>query len=121
MSYKSKVLEIGPMVAAFEEELLVVLFGPSAPDALREISVIHEHNGSEFEEDLIKEGTTLEIGNFKYTVKSVGSLANANFIELGHISVYFKSEMDDLLPGAIQVEPEVFPQIELGQEIKFYN
>ncbi|MBC8930687.1 PTS sorbitol transporter subunit IIA, partial [Escherichia coli] len=38
----SKIMEIGPLVPAFEEEKIVILFGPTATNELREISVIHE-------------------------------------------------------------------------------
>lgn len=119
MSFKTKVLEIGSMVPAFEEEMLVVLFGTNAPNELKDISVIHEPQ-SKFENDSIKEGTKLQMGGNTYTVSKVGSLANANFEELGHLSIYFK-DTDDLLPGAIQVEPGVFPQVEIGEEISFSN
>lgn len=37
----SKIMEIGPLVPAFEEEKIVILFGPTATNELREISVIH--------------------------------------------------------------------------------
>ncbi len=39
---KTKIVEIGSMVPAFEEERLIILFGPKATAELRDISVIHE-------------------------------------------------------------------------------
>ena len=39
---KTKIIEIGSMVPAFEEERLVILFGPSATAELKDICVIHE-------------------------------------------------------------------------------
>ena len=34
---KSKIIEVGSMVPAFEEERLIILFGPSATAELRDI------------------------------------------------------------------------------------
>lgn len=119
MEFKSKVLEIGSMVPAFEEEMLIVLFGTNAPNELKDISVIHEPESS-FVTDSIKEGTKIEMGGTTYTVTRVGSAANGNFEELGHLSIYFK-ETDELLPGAIEVEPSVFPSVEVDQTISFSN
>lgn len=119
MDFKTNVLEIGSMVPAFEEEMLIVLFGTNTPNELKDISVIHEPQ-SKFENDSIKEGTKLQMGGNTYTVTKVGSLANANFEELGHLSIYFK-DTDDLLPGAIQVEPSIFPNVEVDEIITFSN
>lgn len=119
MSYESKITEVGSMVPAFEEEMLIVLFGPNAPEGLREISVIHEAE-EDLQEGTIKPGSKMEMGGKVYNVLEVGSQAVANFEELGHVSIYFKTEMDELLPGAIKVEPEIFPEVDLGQTIKFY-
>lgn len=40
--YKTKIIEIGPIVEDFAEEFLLVLFGPQAMAELRDICVIHE-------------------------------------------------------------------------------
>lgn len=111
---KAKIVEIGPMVDQFESEMFFVLFGTSAPAELREISVIHEYTPSE-EGKYFQEGSTLTIGDTQYTVVEVGDAANANFHELGHVSVYLKEE--ELLPGAIRVEPNVFPKFTVGDVI----
>lgn len=120
MELTTKVLEIGELVSSFEEEMLLVLFGPKATDELKSISVIHEFE-QQPETDSLQVGTKIEIGENVYTITQVGSSANENFEELGHISIYFKSGTDDLLPGAVLAEPEVFPTIEQGDVIKFYN
>lgn len=119
MEFKTNVLEIGSMVPEFEEAMLVVLFGTSAPSELRDISIIHEPE-SDFELGFIKEGTKLTLGDTTYTVTKVGNTANESFEELGHLSVYF-TKTDDLLPGSIEVEPSVFPKINVGETIIFSN
>lgn len=115
----SNVLEIGELVSAFEEEMLLILFGPKATEELKSICVIHEFEGNP--DDTLKIGTKIEMGGQIYTVTKVGSAANQNFKELGHISIYFRTGENEILPGAIIAEPEIFPNIQIGETIKFIN
>ncbi|EOV1928094.1 PTS glucitol/sorbitol transporter subunit IIA [Listeria monocytogenes] len=113
----SKIMEIGPLVPAFEEEKIVILFGPTATNELREISVIHEFQ--DVPNNALTKGNTLLIGEQAYRIEEVGSDANKNLEELGHISVYFRSGQNEVLPGAIVVSPEIFPTITVGDSIQF--
>lgn len=115
---KTRITEIGPLVPEFKEENLLVLFGSSAPPELKDISVIHEVEGQA--ENAIVEGGTLEIGNNVYKIEKVGSLANSNFEELGHLSIYFQNDTsEELLPGAIIVTPGEYPEVEVNDCIIF--
>ncbi|EAC5222528.1 PTS sorbitol transporter subunit IIA [Listeria monocytogenes] len=113
----SKIMEIGPLVPAFEEEKIVILFGPTATNELREISVIHEFQ--DVPNNALTKGNTLLIGEQEYIIEEVGSDANKNLEELGHISVYFRSGQNEVLPGAVVVSPEVFPSMTIGDSIQF--
>ncbi|EAC5437808.1 PTS glucitol/sorbitol transporter subunit IIA [Listeria monocytogenes] len=113
----SKIMEIGPLVPAFEEEKIVILFGPTATNELREISVIHEFQ--DVPNNALTKGNILLIGEQEYTIEEVGSDANKNLEELGHISVYFRSGQNEVLPGAVVVSPEVFPTMTIGDSIQF--
>ncbi|HWO78197.1 MAG TPA: PTS glucitol/sorbitol transporter subunit IIA [Bacillus sp. (in: firmicutes)] len=114
---QSIVKEIGILVPSFQEDKIVILFGPNAPAELREISVIHEFN--ELGEEPLKVGRTLSFDNESYTITAVGSLANQNFKELGHISIYFQEPEGEVLPGAIFASPFRFPEIKEGTVISF--
>ncbi|MBC1421520.1 PTS glucitol/sorbitol transporter subunit IIA [Listeria seeligeri] len=114
---KSKIIEIGPLVPAFEEEKIVILFGPSATNELREISVIHELE--ELPNNAIQKGNKLTIGQQEYIIEEVGTEANKNLEELGHISIYFRSGENEVLPGAIVVSPEIFPTLTVGDTVHF--
>lgn len=96
---------------------IVILFGPTATNELREISVIHEFQDAP--NNSLTKGNTLLIGEQVYTIEEVGTDANKNLEELGHISVYFRSGQNEVLPGAIVVSPEVFPTITVGDSIQF--
>lgn len=112
----SKIMEIGPLVPAFEEENCYFI-RPTATNELREISVIHEFQDAP--NNALTKGNTLLIGEQVYTIEEVGTDANKNLEELGHISVYFRSGQNEVLPGAIVVSPEVFPTITVGDSIQF--
>ncbi|MBM7712020.1 PTS glucitol/sorbitol transporter subunit IIA [Enterococcus xiangfangensis] len=113
---KSKIIEIGSMVPAFEEERLIILFGPSAPAELRDICVIHEFEDRP--KGTLKIGGKIKFGDQEFTIEEVGSQANSNFEELGHISIYFRNEIGEILPGAIIVTPGIFPTFEIGGVIE---
>jgi PTS system glucitol/sorbitol-specific IIA component len=113
----TKIYEIGSMVPAFKEEQLLILFGPEATAELKDICVIHEFESKP--KDSLKVGTRFNIGNQDYTITFVGNAANKNFEELGHISIYFRTGENEVLPGAIIAEPEVFPDFEVGDVITF--
>ncbi|MBD1380419.1 PTS glucitol/sorbitol transporter subunit IIA [Metabacillus arenae] len=116
--YKSIVKEIGELALSFEEEKIMILFGPQAPEGLREVAVIHEVEEDQAE-SAIKEGSILQIDEQEFTITAVGSLANNNLKELGHISIYFSDPTEEVLPGAVFASPHVLPQIKDGSVIEF--
>lgn len=115
--YKTKIVEIGSIVEDFEEECLLVLFGPEIPQELKDICVIHE--SAEVPKNVIKAGGHLKIGDQVYIITEVGSEANQNFEELGHVSIYFRDGKNEVLPGAIVVQPQVFPKLKIDELICF--
>ncbi|HEL1585098.1 TPA: PTS glucitol/sorbitol transporter subunit IIA [Streptococcus suis] len=114
-----EVLEIGEMVPLFEEEMLIVLFGEQAPPELKSICVVHNYHSEAG--NLLREGTILELGDNKYKLTKVGSMANSTFDELGHVSIYFRSTEEEILPGSILAEPRVFPKVKPGDKIRIIN
>lgn len=116
--YKSIVKEIGALALAFEEEKIVILFGPQAPQELKEVAVIHESQEDSSEEP-IKKGGILQIDDQQFTIRAVGSAANNNLKELGHISIYFSEPPEQVLPGAVFASPYVLPQFKNSSVIEF--
>lgn len=114
---QSIVIEIGALVPEFKEEKVIILFGPTAPDELREVCVIHEFE--KHPNNILEIGKQINIANQTYTINQVGSEANKNLEELGHISIYFKQNENGLLPGSIEVTPDIFPELMVGDMIKF--
>ena len=115
---KSTVLEIGEM-AYFEDYPILILFNKTAPDGIREISVIHEFQ-SEPNEAMLKKGSKILMGGTAYTVEDIGYVANKTLFELGHLSMYFKLEEGaELLPGSALLSPNKVPQLKAGDVITF--
>ncbi|WP_027415375.1 PTS glucitol/sorbitol transporter subunit IIA [Aneurinibacillus terranovensis] len=114
---KSVVSQIGPMALEFEEEKVLIFFGPQAPEELKEVAVIHEIH--EHHEKPISAGDTLMIDDQTYHIVKVGTEANKNLNELGHISIYFTEAPEDVLPGSIYATPHVYPKIVEGSQIEF--
>ncbi|UOF90393.1 PTS glucitol/sorbitol transporter subunit IIA [Fodinisporobacter ferrooxydans] len=113
----SVVSSIGPMALAFEDEKVIILFGPKAPNELKDVSIIHETK--EYDYQPLKVGTRLVLGTHEYTIEKIGTEAYNNLTELGHISVYFTDAPAEVLPGSIYVTPHIFPRLTPGDEIKF--
>ncbi|TLS38376.1 PTS glucitol/sorbitol transporter subunit IIA [Pseudalkalibacillus caeni] len=111
------VKEIGALVPTFKNDKIVILFGPQAPKELREMSVIHEFE--DLTDEPLKVGGKIEFGDEVFTITAVGNKANDNFKELGHISIYFQENNEDILPGAVFASPDNFPTINEGTVIRF--
>ena len=116
--YKSVVTEVGALALAFEEEKVSILFGPQAPQELKEIAIIHESIIDNSEESII-DGGVFMVDDQEYKITAVGSAANTNLRELGHISIYFLDLENEILPGAVFVSPHVFPKYKNGSVLEF--
>ena len=113
---KSIVTHIGEMAFEFEEDKVLVFFGPKAPSELRDVSIIHEGDFTQAQSLVV--GHSLTIQDISYEIVSVGTQALHNLQELGHISVYFTHPPTDILPGSIYVKPHVMPSVTVGSSIK---
>jgi glucitol/sorbitol PTS system EIIA component len=116
--YKSIVKEVGALALSFEEDKVCILFGPQAPQELKEVSIIHELEGDSSDEP-IQVGGTFQVDDEEFTITAVGSAANNNLKELGHISIYFSEPNEEVLPGAVFASPFKLPQFKDGSVIEF--
>jgi glucitol/sorbitol PTS system EIIA component len=116
--YKTIVTEVGALAPSFEEDKVLILFGPEAPSEIKEIALIHEVS-EESSDEPIKVNGTLQIDDQEFTITAVGNAANKNLKDLGHISIYFSEENEDVLPGAVFASPSVFPKFDNNTVILF--
>ncbi len=113
LKYRATVQEIGPTVTEFIPHGILIFFGQTAPIELREVSLVHD--GTQLISPLVT-GDVLRFvlsssspdespQTLWYRVTAVGSAANTNLAELGHIVVHFDAATEAHLPGTISVEP----------------
>ncbi len=112
LKYRAVIQKIGPMVEDFLPHGILILFGASAPDELREVALVHD--GTQLLADLVA-GDLLAFSPPPsarqlpswYRLTAVGTMANANLAELGHLVLHFDGATTAQLPGAVSVEPSL--------------
>lgn len=120
LKYRAVVQEIGPMVPEFLPHNILIFFGQSAPEELREVALVHD--GTQLVTPLVP-GDLLHFvlssvtpnedpKSLWYRVTAVGDAASNNLAELGHVVMHFDGASEAELPGAVSVEPStVFPPV----------
>ncbi len=114
--YRATVTSIGDFAGEFINEGVLVFFAESAPDELKEVAVIH--NRSEPQISDIAVGDTISLGGEKFPVLAVGSVANENIKNLGHIVIKFNGLNEAEMDGDITVPEVGIPVIKPGLELK---
>ena len=113
--YKSTVTEIGELVPSFVAEGILVFFGESAPEELRTFCIIHK---VEHQEGQVKEGDTVTIDGQGFEVLAVGSVANDNLYNLGHLNLKANGNTLADLPGDVCIAQVELPEIKIGSQLE---
>ena len=113
--FNGKVISIGELVKEFIDEGILVLFGLNAPPELAEFSLIHDN---EKVEASVEDGDALYIDGKCYKILSVGTVANKNLENLGHLVIKFNGLEKARLPGDVNVEKKKIPEICVGTIIQ---
>ncbi|MDT2815131.1 PTS glucitol/sorbitol transporter subunit IIA [Vagococcus carniphilus] len=114
---ESVVMSIGKE-AISQKEPLLILFNESATEELRKFSVIQQFKSKDIKKIVV--GDCLFFDDQKYTIKSVGPVANQHLEEMGHVSIVFKEAgSEDQLANALYVEPFELPNIKEGTVIRY--
>lgn len=101
------------------KDSMLILFGDTATDALRDVSVIQQLENNHYPELTVHD--QLAFDDQVYTIDKVGRLANENLISLGHVTVMFQAapKDDEGLLNALYVSPHVMPVIKEGTIITY--
>ena len=113
--YKSSVTEIGELVPSFIAEGMLVFFGESAPEELRTFCIIHK---LEHAEGQVKEGDFVSIDGHEFEILSVGSVANDNLYNLGHLNLKANGNTVVDLPGDVSIAKVDLPEVRIGTQIE---
>ncbi|MTD41669.1 PTS sorbitol transporter subunit IIA [Erwinia sp. CPCC 100877] len=114
---KAVVTEIGAH-ALDEKEPMIILFGESATEGLKEYSVIQKiQEDKPFE---VKEGSVLKIDDQKYQVRHVGPFANANLNSIAHATLVFDEvPEEDVIVNGLYLSPKKLPAIHVGTILEY--
>lgn len=115
VKYEARITNIGPYVAEFVEENVLVFFGSEAPEELVEFAILHD--GKTLAE-AVAPGDYFFLGDTQYAVLAVGEVANSNLANLGHLVVKVNGQNEPEMPGDVCVEAKPLPPIEVGMRIK---
>ena len=100
--WESEVTGVGPDVAMMADEGVLIFFGDPAPPELAEVSVLHTPLHPP--QRPIEVGDVVEGAGAPLTVTAVGSIADDNLRDLGHMVLYCDPGPEvQLLPGALHV------------------
>jgi PTS system glucitol/sorbitol-specific IIA component len=113
--YATTINKIGPLVADFLGEKILILFGDNAPAELAEYCLLIDVK--EVKDDLVP-GDTLQLGNTEYTISGVGDAVKKNLSTLGHITLKFDGSQTAELPGTLYLEDKEISVVKPGDQIQ---
>lgn len=114
--FYAEIISIGELAKDALEDNMVILFNDSAPCELAEYCFIHHQYPARGDISL---ESTLLIDELDFIVTAIGSAANQNLQQLGHITIKFDGAPSPELPGCIHVLGNKRPKIRLGSRIVF--
>ncbi|WP_413724798.1 PTS glucitol/sorbitol transporter subunit IIA [Sodalis sp. RH16] len=114
--YESTFTDSGQLASESLEDNFIILFGEGAPKDVVEYCYIHRNIFKN--DDHIKVGAIINIGDSVYSVTAVGDVASQNLRELGHITVRFDNAEIAEFPGTIHVSGMIPLGIESGQKFR---
>lgn len=112
--FSAEIIDIGQEAENFLTENMAILFDHTAPEELFNycfIIKIKQFN------DNLNVGDQLRISENCFDIAFVGSEANDNLRELGHIALFFNRDSSDALPGSVFVNGKNNPNFEIGEKI----
>jgi len=113
--YRSTVTEIGELVPTFVAEGMLVFFGEGAPEELKTFCIIHK---VEHQEGQVKPGDMVSIDDHSFEVLAVGSVANDNLYNLGHLNLKADGNTEADLPGDVCIAQVELPEITIGTKLE---
>ena len=113
--YATVVTQVGPLVRQFVEKGMLVFFGESAPKELHDFSVLHRPDVST---GGLSVGDVIVLDGHRFPILAVGSVANDNLVNLGHIDLKFNGEDTPPLAGDVCLPKTVPPNLVVGSTFR---
>lgn len=112
--YSTTVTSVGPLVADFLGQGMLIIFGEGAPAELHDMCALHT---PDVKDGGVQPGDQLLLDDQRFTILSVGNVANANLTALGHVSFKANGATTAQLPGDISVEERPLPLLHAGSRV----
>ncbi|MCF8529247.1 MAG: PTS glucitol/sorbitol transporter subunit IIA [Aquiluna sp.] len=109
--YQSTVIAVGELVPTFTEEGILVFFGESAPEELHEFCAMHR---VELQSGELAAGDFILLDEHEFEILAVGSVANENLMNLGHLNLKADGNLVADLPGDVCIAPIKLPTVQPG-------
>lgn len=116
--YHTTVTDIGELVPTFIEAGMLVFFGEGAPEELRDFCIMHQ---VEHQEGTIRKGDVIQINGQEFEILALGSVANENLMNLGHLNLKANGNSEPDLPGDVCVAQTELPEISIGSTFRIYR
>ncbi|SCX06063.1 PTS glucitol/sorbitol transporter subunit IIA [Candidatus Aquiluna sp. UB-MaderosW2red] len=113
--YRSEVTGIGDLVSSFVAEGILVFFGESAPEELHEFCIMHK---VEHQSGVLNVGDVIQIDEYHLEVLALGSVANENLMNLGHMNIKADGNLIAEMPGDVCVAIGELPPVAVGSKIQ---
>ena len=112
--YSTTVTSVGPLVADFVGQGMLIIFGDNAPPELHDLCALHT---PDVKDGGVQPGDRLLLDDEQFAILSVGDVANANLTALGHVSFKANGATTAQLPGDISVEEKQLPVLHAGSRL----
>jgi glucitol/sorbitol PTS system EIIA component len=112
--YATTVTTVGSLVASFTGQGMLIIFGEGAPSELHDLCALHT---PEIKDGGVQPGDRLLLDDAEFAILSVGDVANANLVALGHVSFKANGATTAQLPGDISIEERPLPLLREGSRI----
>lgn len=114
LRYQAEVVAVGPMVAEFREQGVVVLFAEGAPEELHEFCVLTRPVVTDGGPVV---GGVVRLDEAELPVLAVGDVVEANLLGLGHLDLKADGAAAAALPGDVCVPEGPLPELAPGSVI----
>jgi PTS system glucitol/sorbitol-specific IIA component len=114
--YFARVTSLGELAVEFIKEGVLVFFASNAPEELQDAAVVHDCTTPQTVD--VQVGDTVRIGDHSFPVLAVGSVANENMRNLGHLVLKFNGLTEPEMQGDVNVPAVAIPEIVPGTELE---
>ena len=120
MQFTATITAIGKD-ALSSRDPMIILFGPEATDALRDVAVIQQFDDpAALSQFSIQAGDRLTIDGTAFTMTYVGQLAISNLKAIGHVTLLFQDvPAEKPMQNAIYLKPTQRPAFRVGTTLTY--